>query len=88
MLARDSARLAPQARSGELISAKRVRIFFRPTGPRKSGRPEENLRIPRYLINSISEYFGKGHRSSATSFSSRSATSRTSSIATITVSRM
>ena len=34
-----------------------------------------------YLMNSISEYFGSGHRSSATSFSSRSATSRTSSIA-------
>jgi hypothetical protein len=41
-----------------------------------------------YLMNSISEYFGSGQRSSATSFSRRSATSRTSSIAGITVSRM
>ncbi len=41
-----------------------------------------------YLMKSISEYFGSGHRSSATSFSSRSATSRVSSIAAITVSRM
>jgi hypothetical protein len=40
-----------------------------------------------YLMNSISEYFGSGQRSSATSFSRRSATSRTSSIAPITESR-
>ncbi len=32
-------------------------------------------------MNSISEYFGNGHRSSATILSSLSATSRTSSIA-------
>ncbi len=42
----------------------------------------------RYLMKSISEYFGSGHRSSATMRSSLSATSRTASIAGITVSRM
>jgi UDP-N-acetyl-D-glucosamine dehydrogenase len=41
-----------------------------------------------YLIKSISEYFGSGHRSSAISFSSRSDTSLTSSIAPTTESRM
>jgi hypothetical protein len=43
---------------------------------------------PGYLMNSISEYLGSGHRSSGTSFSRRSATSRTSAIASSTVSRM
>ena len=42
----------------------------------------------RYLMNSISEYFGSGHRSSATIRSSLSATSRTASIAGMTLSRM
>ena len=42
----------------------------------------------RYLMNRISAYFGSGHRSSATTFSSLSAAVRTSSIAGITVSRM
>ena len=41
-----------------------------------------------YLMNSTSEYFGSGQRSSATSFSSLSAISRTSFIAGMTVSRM
>lgn len=41
-----------------------------------------------YLMNRISEYFGSGHRSSATSFSSLSAISRTAFIAGMTVSRM
>lgn len=41
-----------------------------------------------YLMNRISEYFGNGQRSSATIFSSWSATSRTPSIAGITLSRM
>jgi hypothetical protein len=39
-------------------------------------------------MKSISSYFGSGQRSSATIFSSRSATLRTASIAGITVSRM
>lgn len=43
---------------------------------------------PPYLMNRISEYLGSGQRSSATSFSSLSATRRTASIAGITVSRM
>ena len=38
-------------------------------------------------MKSISEYFGSGHRSSGTTRSSRSATSRTASIAGSTVSR-
>jgi hypothetical protein len=40
------------------------------------------------LINSTSLYFGSGHRSSATIFSSLSATSRAAFIAGITLSRM
>ena len=40
----------------------------------------------RYLMNRISEYFGSGQRSSATIRSSLSATSRTASIAGMTVS--
>ena len=51
-------------------------------------RPARRVPVVAYLMKSISEYFGSGQRSSATSFSSRSATSRTSSIAGITVSRM
>ena len=39
-------------------------------------------------MNRISEYFGSGHRSSATTFSSLSAASRTSAIAGTTESRM
>ncbi len=41
-----------------------------------------------YLMNRISEYFGSGQRSSATSFSSLSASVRTVVIAGRTVSRM
>ena len=40
-----------------------------------------------HLMNSISEYFGSGHRSSATTFSSLSATSRTEAIAASCESR-
>ncbi len=40
-----------------------------------------------YLMKSISEYFGSGHRSSATTFSSRSATLRTFAIAVSCESR-
>ena len=41
----------------------------------------------RYLMKSISSYFGSGQRSSATTFSSLSAASRTSAIAAICLSR-
>ena len=49
---------------------------------RASARPADD-----YLTNRISEYFGSGHRSSATTFSSRSATSRTLAIAVSWLSR-
>jgi len=60
-------------------------------GQHASDRGRRSAKRPRpsgHLIKSISWYLGSGHRSSATSFSSRSATSRTSSIAGMTVSRM
>jgi hypothetical protein len=43
--------------------------------------------LPPYLMNRISEYFGSGHRSSATIFSSRSPISRTFSSAVSWLSR-
>jgi hypothetical protein len=49
---------------------------------------KQALIVRAYLMKSISEYLGSGQRSSGTSFSKRSATSRTSSIAGTTVSRM
>ena len=48
----------------------------------RTGKPQN------YLMKSISEYFGNGHRSSATRPSSLSAVSRVLSIAGITLSRM
>jgi hypothetical protein len=58
--------------------------------PRGRGRTQGRAggRGAPYLMNSISEYFGSGHRSSATMCSSRSATARVDSIAGMTVSRM
>jgi hypothetical protein len=62
-----------------------ARSWRRGSGGRRRGA----ARRPRdYLMKSISEYLGSGQRSSATSFSRRSATSRTSSMALITASRM
>ena len=79
----------PECKSGQRMNLGQAGPDFVPAVPAKRAlRPGRNLRSPRYLMNSISEYFGSGQRSSATSFSSRSATSRTSSIAGITVSRM
>ena len=86
----------PRARAADLKdyawSARHTRAQGTPTPTSKPTLGERTWPSPRawghYLMNSISEYFGSGHKSSATSFSKRSATSRTSSIAGMTVSRM
>src|SRR5262249_43987096 len=58
-------------------------------GPARGEAPDvHSERRGRYLMNSISEYFGSGHRSSATTCSSLSPTSRTPAIAGMTLSRM
>src|SRR5215213_1337867 len=56
--------------------------------PAFAGLSQTSREARAYLMNSTSLYFGSGHRSSATIFSSLSATSRTLSIAGITLSRM
>ena len=55
--------------------------------PRTPAAAGARGRPTRYLMNSISAYFGSGHRSSATIFSSRSPSSRTLAIAVIWLSR-
>ena len=55
--------------------------------PRRHGLERSNPSTG-FLMNRISEYFGSGHRSSATTFSSLSAASRTSAHRGVTTSRI
>ena len=55
--------------------------------PTLSPRGGLKMRVPTYLMKSISSYLGSGQRSSATTFSSLSAASRTCAIAAICLSR-
>src|SRR3954470_13850838 len=83
----------PHRRSAIRLHSATVRLRSAPRnndeGPAEAGPSRTSAcRRRRYLMNSISEYFGSGHRSSATMRSRRSATSRTASIAGITLSRI
>ena len=67
--------------------------YMKRAGEGAGGRPRacvgagRYLTLALYLTKRISEYFGSGQRSSATTFSSRSATSRTFAIAVSWLSR-
>ena len=87
-----SAARREEARIKRLPRAAKLALLPRPVS--EPGRPVRGLasaarrRSGGYLMNSISEYFGSGQRSSATTRSSRSAIARTPSMAGTTSSRM
>jgi hypothetical protein len=84
-----------QARTAISLLLAFLLAFARPSYPKTWESPAFSraflvnlVASSRYLMKSISEYFGSGQRSSATMRSRRSATSRVAAIAVTTVSRM
>ena len=90
---RSSARASPQppvarAELHRAASSERDRGTPAPPARKRGHGGNSNAPDNTYLMNRISEYLGSGHRSSATTFSSLSATTRTSAIAGNTLSCM